>query len=635
MSWLLPGFLGAGLLAGLPILLHFLRKKPKQRIPFPSLRFVNPSVLQTRKVQQLMRWIVLALRCAIILSLASAFARPFWARPLAPAGRAVVVAVDNSFSMQSRDRWEALRLWALSKAGTLSPGDRAGVLVMGPSPVWLVPLSEDTEAFVTALRHIQPGYGTVRYGPSLAMAAEALAQSPAQQKQLVWMGDQQRTSWQDVDFSRPLAPGVKLLFPTAQAVPSRQAAITGMINHGSSVDVHIRQFAPARDRRVLSIVANGKQARTQPVDLDASKPLSVTLPIEPGTEWLQVSLDPDDCPADDIGYAITSQDAALSVLLPPSKEPDFLRKAIEASSQKGLQPLRSEPPADVQWPLDSVAVLRGPEIFRPPLLKQVNAFVDAGGAAWVLLDGSPEQIAWLKGRGITASANRTKQRLCGLEVDHPVFTAFADSSLMPLLEPEFASGFKLAGENLAPLAFWTDRSVAIAESGHLLISGFDLSRVVSALPISPAFVPLVHQTLTYLGQSRDTHAGDYRVGQPIELPPQPGTWTSVAAPLPSPPMSVNGSVVATQPGIYRYEPNPVHGGRERLYAVNVPEEESDLAPLPGEPWKKLENTAPAPSAKGWMTIQGAAEKNGAWWGLIFAAALLLVLETIMSNRTAL
>jgi hypothetical protein len=36
-----------------------------------------------------------------------------------------------------------------------------------------------------------------------------------------------------------------------------------------------------------------------------------------------------------------------------------------------------------------------------------------------------------------------------------------------------------------------------------------------------------------------------------------------------------------------------------------------------------------------MTIQGAAEKNGAWWGLIFAAALLLVLETIMSNRTAL
>lgn len=650
MNWLLPGFLAAGLLTGLPILLHLLRKKPVERIPFPSLRFVTPSVLETRKLSQIMRWIVLALRCAIILGLAFAFARPFWSEPINPSSRAVVIAVDNSFSMQAGERWNTLRTWAENQLGNIAQGDRGGVLLMHPSPTWLVPLTDNIDAVKDAFHNLQPGFEGTHYRPPLILASEALAQAPVSHRSLIWMGDEQRAGWQDVDFSQPLSAGVTLAFPPAQKAPARQAAITAVVCHASSIEVHIRQFAPAHDKRTLSVFANGQLVSKQPVELDSHKQLSLPIAVTPGTEWMQVSLDSDDCPADDSGYAVTNPNAALSVILPAAREPDFLQQALAASHQNNLLALRSLPPSDTAWPMDSVAVLRGKEVFSPPLLDRLNAFVNAGGAAWVILDGSREQIAWLKARGITATESHARRHLRGLDMEHPVFAAFADSSLMPLLDPEFANGFNLGGEGLAPLAQWTDQSTAIAESGHLVITGFDLSRAASPLPLSPAFVPLVHQTIAFLGQAGDQQSGDYRVGRPIELPKQPGTWTAVASPRPQEPLAVNGSVTPTQPGIYRFEPGmqektgkaPTANatpapGNTHLYAVGVPEEESDLTPWPDDRWKQLENRAPAPppTVKASVDIHASSQKSNIWWWLILMAAVLLTLETLAANRTAL
>jgi len=635
MNWLLPGFLAGGLLVGLPILLHLLRKKPVERIWFPSLRFVIPSVLQTRRKQQIMRWVVLALRCAIIAGLAAAFARPFWSRPVSPFNRAVVIAVDNSFSMQARGRWDTLSEWAQDQLGTVGPGDRCGVLLMHPSPKWLVPMTENAQAAQDALHTFQPGFEATHYRAALVLASEALAQAPAEKRELIWLGDEQRTGWQNVDFSQRLAAGVRLLFPPAQPAPARQAAITGMVCRASSVEVHLRQFSPAHAKRTLSVFANGKLVEQRAVELDAGKPLTLPVPITPGTEWMQVSLDPDDCPADDSGYAVTNPSAALGVILPLVAEPDFLQQAVVASQQKALQALRVVPPMDAPWPLDCVAILRGAGTFRAPLLERVNAFVNAGGAAWVILDGSPEQRAWLKARGIMTAPSRAKRQLCGIDVDHPIFAAFANSSLLPILEPDFTGGFTLSGESLTPLALWTDQTPAIAENGHLVITGFDFIRAVSVLPISPAFVPLVHQTITFLGQSGEAPSGNLRVGEPIALPNQPGTWTAVEAPRSQPVLNVNGSVVPTQPGIYRFAPSSP--GEAHLYAVNVPEEESDLTPWPDQRWKQLENPAPARplSVQPVMNLPAASQKSGIWWWLILAAAVLLTLETMAANRTAL
>ncbi len=138
MNWLFPEFLAGALAVGLPLALHLLRRWPRRPVVFPSLVFLTTGSRRAERwSQRLQRWLVLLLRCAILALLAAAFARPFRGGDLARQSRAVVIVVDNSFSLQARGRWDELRPWARDQAGTFAPGDKLGLMVMAPEPQWL------------------------------------------------------------------------------------------------------------------------------------------------------------------------------------------------------------------------------------------------------------------------------------------------------------------------------------------------------------------------------------------------------------------------------------------------------------------------------------------------------------------
>lgn len=661
MNLLVPAFLGAAALVGLPLLLHLLRLQPRKQIPFPSLVFLGLDALRDSNRHRIRRWLTLLLRILAILLIVLAFCRPFWPLEHSEQSRAVVVVVDNSYSMQAAGRREAVEAWLAPQLAALRPPDQLGVLRLHPSPEWLVPLSADLDAGRRALKTLPQAYETSHYRAGLELAAAKLALSSLQQKQILLAADEQRTGWSGVRFERPLPPGVKL-FPAPPApAPQRQAAITALkaaraADGRIALDATVRGFSADADERTVTFYAGDEKLGTQRCVLTGGRPQTVhadyAVPDATAALRLHATIDEDELAIDDTAYAVLARADDRRVILaaaPAGTAVDFLSLAFRSVRGGKLPEFRIDPlpAAGTAWTPSMVAVLRGAAPFRGEATARLEALLAAGGSAWIICDGSREQNAWLAAHGVTVAPARAptagKLKLRDLALDHPLFAPFAGHSIAPLLTPTFRRGWTLQGDAVEPLARWLDRTIAIAEvptgGGRLLVTGFGDARADSTFPSEAGFVPFVHQAVIWLAQNQIAVPVGCRVGATLVLPGA-GTWRALLTPKPVAPAEVNGYVIPTVPGLYVFEQRDTP---KQFYAVNLDTAESDLSPWPTpEDFARLvnpekekpaaERVAAGPRVEPILDASLVDERQ-VWWWLLVAAVGVLLLELALSNRT--
>src|ERR1700747_715371 len=108
MGFLSPWFLAGAVAVGLPIYLHLLRRRTTTPRPFSSLMFFEPRTQSSIRHRRLRYLLLLTFRMALLILLALAFANPFIMRPAAhtPAGKLVLLVIDDSFSMRAGTRMD-------------------------------------------------------------------------------------------------------------------------------------------------------------------------------------------------------------------------------------------------------------------------------------------------------------------------------------------------------------------------------------------------------------------------------------------------------------------------------------------------------------------------------------------------
>ena len=210
MSFLHPLIFSAGLAAlAIPVLVHLLRRRRKP-IPWAAMRFLQEAVRKRRRRLRLEQLLLFLTRCALVLLLAVAVARPvIGGRPGSDRPTVLVLAIDDSIGSALTDDAGRTALFrsverARRELDAVNPaaGDRVGLITLGaPGRAVVWPPTGDADAVRRALDRLQP----TDSAPTLGAVRDGLGElepdpDRAERVVLRWLSD-----WRGTDAERLFA----------------------------------------------------------------------------------------------------------------------------------------------------------------------------------------------------------------------------------------------------------------------------------------------------------------------------------------------------------------------------------------------------------------------------------------------
>lgn len=159
--------IAGGLIAGVPVILHMLRRSPAERMSFSIVRFLTPTLPKTTKRARIEHWPLMLLRILAVILIALAFARPFERRTVAKAAESgsadrIAVLLDASASMRRDGIREAVVSELQKIAASLKNEDTFSVSVFSETTNVLLSAAEwrqtDASARATLIDRVITGY---------------------------------------------------------------------------------------------------------------------------------------------------------------------------------------------------------------------------------------------------------------------------------------------------------------------------------------------------------------------------------------------------------------------------------------------------------------------------------------------
>jgi Mg-chelatase subunit ChlD len=546
MSFLAPWFLAGLALIAVPIIVHLVQRERKKPVPFPSLMFVRRVPHRATRRRSLRDLLLFAMRCAAILLLAAAFARPLLDRARSAAtpgaaGREVVVLVDRSYSMSAGGRWERAQAMARAAIDGLRPGDRATVVAFDAAPAGVTEATEDRAALRRGVDTLKVGAGVTRYAPALALASRILAQSPMPKREAILITDFQRSGWRDsslaaADAEARLPSGATLtpIDVSGRADSAADVAVTGVELRREVVDGRERVRATARivsagGAGAGALPGRAAPARTIPVSLEIggrvtqSRAVSVApnaaaqavfdpIPVPEG--WMRATVRAaagDALPADDAFHFAVSRGQVVRVLLVEREGGRgdgglYLQRALAVGDQPPFRVdvTRASEISAKQLAEHQLVIMDD----APPTgaaARLLEGFVRGGGGLLVATGEASASGAWRPARALLAAdvgrivdRDAGGARLATLERAHPVFLPFSVPRSGDLSAPRTLRYRELEPTpDAAVIARFDDGAPALVERqvglGRVLMWATTLDSYWTDLPLQPVYVPLVHQ----------------------------------------------------------------------------------------------------------------------------------------------
>jgi hypothetical protein len=661
MPFLSPAWLLGLLGAGLPVFVHLLKRHKTDPLPFSSLMFFEQRTQSSVKHRRLQYLMLLAMRLAIVILLALAFANPYRKRQITAAAgeKIVLVAVDSSFSMRTGPALANAKAEAHRILRSRGAGVKAQVLALGSNVSVLTGPETDPGILRAAVESIQPGDGRAPLG-EFTRAVRSLSASQRARMEVHLISDLQRSALPEGFGDLQMPETVKLILHrvgTAApnwAVENAVAPATVQDPKKARIEVTVAGYGTQEAVRRVTLMVNGRAAASRDVKIPAAGRATVEftgLDFPFGFVKAEAVLEggSDALPGDDrLRFAMERSDPRRVLFIHEPRDtrsPLFFRSALgaAASSQFALDAVTVDKAAEIAPDKFSFVVIADVLSLPATFEKRLEDFLRTGGAALIAVGPS--------------SARRKKVPVTGDEIREGRSFARGGARFETLGEVDAAHPSIRRARNWEGLKVYyaaridpgdgrvvarlSDRMPVLYEKrvgeGRALVLATGLDNVSNDLPVLPEFIPFVEQTAGYLAGLEERRSSA-SVGAALEL--RSARERSIAVDVIDPdgkrPLSLAEAASAqafpvTREGFYELRRG---SGRNEVVAVNADRRESDLTPMSEDAmalWAG-DGGGERPVAAGAPGVEKVEETISYWWYVMMGLLAVALTESWLASR---
>jgi hypothetical protein len=671
MAFLNPIFLLGAIAAGVPVLVHLVRRTRAPRVPFPSLMFLRKIEQKTIRRRKLRNLLLLLVRCAALLLLALAFARPYFSGStpvLASAEHnSSVILVDCSYSMRYGDVFNRATRSAHNAINDAAANEQLSVVLFSKRYQVLMTLKADRAEANAAVNQLQPGLDSTDYLQAIQVADAILREAGRGQHRIYLISDFHDAGWNRSAPPVKLSPDVKVVpidvsdaKPANLAVSSLSAdAVVYAQKYAGKVVARISNFgAQDFDNAAIELKLNDLPVERRPLKLVAGEAQNAEFTgfnVPEGSNRGTIEINGDSFPLDNKFYFTIRRDNQTRVLVINAavrgrSESFFLQQSLAAgeNNRHALTVKTSGSTSPTELDSYRVVIVNDASGMNEGLASALRSFVERGGGLIVAAGKHAEAGEFNRLLGAIAPAqlgetiqSRGYALMSQVKMDHPIFSAFARSGRLTSTR---VYGYHRATpkEGALTLAALDDGSPVVIEGtagrGKVLLLTTTLDTSWNDLPLTPMFLPLVRQMLEYL--SGREASSSYAIGQVFNAPADTdGSLPAIDSPagkrIDDARKNPSGeqSVEAREVGFYRLR----YRDRDEYVAVNLETKESDLGKLNIDDLIASvssgadDKSGPAAQSAG-LTADEKEAKQRLWLPLLLTALVLFVAEAVIARR---
>ena len=675
MSFLTPlFFLGVAALAA-PILVHLVRRTRARRVQFPALVFVRQVPQRTIRRRTLHNVLLLLLRCLAILLIVIAFTRPFFSGGSAAkddtAVGATVILIDDSLSMRREGLFAEAQRRAESALDDARNDEQVALVSFDKRYTAQNRFIADKDKVRFGIRSLSAGWDGTDYEQALRGAESLLSEvKTSGPKRIVMISDFQAPGWNQARATFKLSNSTQLTtLDVGGSNPPPNVAITNVEARGAvfgqkyldNLVVHISNFSDTpKDHVQVDFQINDQTVEKRDISLNSrdSRVVEFTgFNLNDGANRCTIDVFSGDFAPDNRFYFTLRRETAAKALIVEGasrgrSDSLHLQSALTTNEDLPftfvLKSAGSVDPAGI--PDYALVILNDSGPISTALADALVRFVNNGGQMIVstgphtqadTFNTSLQQVLPATLREAVQTKAGESVAITEVKFDHPIFEVFQESGR--LAAANVIGYFRSEPRaNAAVLARFEDGSPALVEAptgkGRVLLFTSSLGPSWNDLPLTPLYLPFIHQMVRYAG-AREENAW-YDLGQTFTVgrrqePAAPAIDTPTGARLSEGKLTPDGDLLITarEPGFYRLRYN----GAPDFAAVNIDGAEGDFTKLNFAEFA-VGVTGGAGTAEGTEANRNVSSeevegRQKVWWSLLLVALLLLLAESFLARRT--